>query len=287
MFVMKSNGIRWVFAFSVASIACSRAKPSSPPQPDGTVAVVGGVPITRPALDHQVQRLPAVIRARYDSADGRKQLLDTMVQGELLVREAERRGYDKDPEYQRLIKQQLVDHLLTRALDGKTGPQDIPNADAERHYQAHQSDYARPEQVRVGQILVKDRQVAVRLQRSARVQGRDASKAFADLGIIDRSTSTLSPVLLAGAYALENPGDVSDVLETEQGYHILRLTERLAGGPRPFAEVKEQIKAQLFQQRRNELSTRLLNESRARFKVEIFDSQIKAGSAVNVAAKGK
>ena len=46
------------------------------------------------------------------------------------------------------------------------------------------------------------------------------------------------------AFALK-PGEISDVVKTQYGYHIIMVTERKEGERKPFDQVKEQIKATL------------------------------------------
>jgi parvulin-like peptidyl-prolyl isomerase len=289
--------IAWlgVLAFAVV-VACGKAPAPTAAPPEGTVALVGGVPIAQSALDDQVQRLPASLRDQYQSPESRRPLLDAMIRNELLVREAERRGYDKDPEYQRMIKQQLIDRLLVKSLEGKGDPQQVSESEIEGYYRAHQSEFVRVDQVRVAHIVVKDRVQAARILKAARALGKANAAGFAalaskhsvdiatrnqggDLGYIDRNTSPISPVLMAGAHSLQGVGDVSGVLETEHGFHVLRLTERRSSAPRPLAEVKDQIRQRLFQQWRNQQTQRLLEASRARFKVEVYETKIKGGAA--------
>ncbi len=45
------------------------------------------------------------------------------------------------------------------------------------------------------------------------------------------------------AYALAKAGDISPVVKTEFGYHIIKLTEVQPGSTKAFADVKEQILA--------------------------------------------
>jgi peptidyl-prolyl cis-trans isomerase C len=46
------------------------------------------------------------------------------------------------------------------------------------------------------------------------------------------------------AFAL-SPGEISDVVKTQYGYHIIMVAERKDGEPKPFDQVKEQIRAAL------------------------------------------
>jgi hypothetical protein len=103
----------------------------------------GGKPAERvqPAGD----AIPDVQQPRGDGlhqspADKRK-LLGTLVDRELIAQEARRRGYDRRPEIQKLVNDHITAALLRDDVDLKLKPEDVPDADLEKYYREHESEF--------------------------------------------------------------------------------------------------------------------------------------------------
>jgi parvulin-like peptidyl-prolyl isomerase len=81
------------------------------------------------------------------------------------------------------------------------------------------------------------------------------------------TTDQLAPQVLKALAAMK-AGDVSDVIQIEQAYTIVRLGEHTAAGRAKFEEVKPQLEKELPQTRKNELRAALDKKLRESAKIE-------------------
>jgi peptidyl-prolyl cis-trans isomerase D len=191
--------------------------------------------------------------------------------------------FTKDPSRYKFGERRKIRYLTvdTQALRQTITP--TPQQ-VEGYYQANQQQFANPEQVHAQHVLLKTADkdaAAVRTQidailKEAKAPGADfaalarkyseddASKASGgDLGFFGRG-SMVKPFEDA-AFAMA-PGQISEVVQTDFGFHVIKLLEKRAAGQRPFAEVKDQITEQLKWQQAQERATALATALEARIK---------------------
>jgi peptidyl-prolyl cis-trans isomerase D len=150
------------------------------------------------------------------------------------------------------------------------GKPQISDADVQAYYNQHQAQYQVKEQVKVRHILIAVPQGAdAKTDHAAKAKADDLLKQiksganFADLasknsddpgsktqggelGWLDRGRTV--PEFDTVAFTL-NPGQTSDVIKTQFGYHILQVEEKKTAHLRPLSEVKAEIVPVLEQQR--------------------------------------
>jgi peptidyl-prolyl cis-trans isomerase C len=85
-----------------------------------------------------------------------------------------------------------------------------------------------------------------------------------DLGWFSR-TAMVQPFAEA-AFALQ-PGEMSGIVETIHGYHIIKVTGQGTAGPMPFDEVKGQIKETLEKRKTMSVVTQYREELRKAAKI--------------------
>jgi peptidyl-prolyl cis-trans isomerase C len=84
-----------------------------------------------------------------------------------------------------------------------------------------------------------------------------------DLGFIPRK-GVPDDGFAKAAFALQ-PGQVSEVVQTDYGYHLIKVTERKPGQPQEFDKIKEQVR-QVYAE---EMAVRLVGEQHKAAKVEV------------------
>ena len=162
----------------------------------------------------------------------------------------------KIPE-KRKVKYLLVD---VEALRAKIS---VPPADVERAYNDSIEQYSTPEQVRASHILLKTqgkdeaivKAKAEDVLKEAKAPGADFAalarkysedeanaKNGGDLDFFGKGR--MVPEFDNVAFAMQ-PGQISDLVKTEFGYHIIKLTDKKAGTTRKLDEVRQQLTEQL------------------------------------------
>jgi len=148
----------------------------------------------------------------------------------------------------------------------------VPAADVQRYYNDNIAQYQTPEQIRASHILLttagKD-EAAVRAQAEDLLKQVRAGADFAALatkfsedegskvngGDLDYfSRGRMVPEFEAAAFALP-PGQVSDVVKSQFGFHIIKVVDKKPAVTRTFDEVRPQIEEQLKAQRTDQQLT--------------------------------
>lgn len=184
-----------------------------------------------------------------------------------LSEQARQLGLDERP--QMLERRDLyTDDALIRLyfLEKVLTPIEITRQEIERYYQEHQIDFHRPERFSLRMIFFdpekegreKARQRALEAMDRIR-KGAEFDALIAEYSDIDEPdrTKEFGPYqpeegLLAAieAAALSLPvGEVSDIIEHDKGFHIIKLTQRTEAHDPPLDEVKDEIHERLLERK--------------------------------------
>lgn len=197
------------------------------------------------------------------------QLFDQFLDEQLLIRLAIERGLVEPGVDQR----QALDFLLR-----DDEPRAWSDDEIAAYYEAHRSDFTRPEEVRLRQILVADRAAAETAlaeirggepfaEVAARLSEEPRAAMGGDQGRLARDDLPLPFVETIFALA---PGEVSEVVAADYGFLIFQVVERFPAETVPLAEAASAIRRELERRRIDEQVESLVAEARERYNVRIF-----------------
>lgn len=245
----------------------------------------GGISVTRTDMEAELARAPADTRAQILAKPASvRQIVSNLMVRRALAQEAVRDGLEKDPlniAAMQIAKDRVLSDVRLQKLDAQNAPDaKAIEAYALSMYNANLSKFERPEQYRARHILIansgtESKAKATELLTQLRA-GADF-EALAKANSIDPSSAAkggdlgfFGPGRMVRPFedavrALKNTGDLSEVVESQFGFHIIRLEERKEKGVAPFDEVKGSLTKEAY--------TALMNDSRIQ-KVESLNKDI-------------
>ena len=178
------------------------------------------------------------------------------------------------------IRQSFLEKkVVTDITKGATEPTD---GEIEAYYKSNTEQMVQKPRAKLRQIFFLQEDMALRVFKEAQKekdlsrlakefsQGAEA-KVGGDLGWVERGTLEVFDKALA-----LNKGQVSPVLKSAFGYHIIQVLEKDAGGPRPLAQSKERIRREIRADREQALYTQWLEAQLAITKVFRDDELIES-----------
>ena len=180
------------------------------------------------------------------------------------------------------LEQQIRTTLVAEKIQKEiTKDVKVSDEEIEKYYKSHKSQYRQQESRRVRHILVKSNQRALAKTLYSRLAGGADFAKLAKRYSIDPSAKTsggeftvtkggaFDPKFTNAAFALRT-GQVSQPLKTQFGWHLI---EALAGpkppGVLPLGQVKESIRQQLLQEKKQKASADWFNDLRKEYEDKI------------------
>jgi len=264
MQLMKTSQILMASLAALFAAAACSAQSSA-------VAKVNGVTIPQSRLEMLLKN--ATAQGQPDSPELRNRIRDELITREIMVQEATKKGLDKNPEvtaqleFQRqgvLINAYLREYLKTNPVTEETMKKEYETAKAQmgtKEYKAHHILVKQEEDAK--QLIAQIKKGASFEKLAAEKsedQGSKAKGGDLDWSVPNRYVKPFSEALvkLKKGQLTETP------VQTQFGWHIIRLDDERPAKVPSYEEVKGQIQQQL----QNQAAQRAIADLRAKAKVE-------------------
>ena len=237
----------------------------------------------------ELERMPHDVRVRFLSdPEMMRQLVDQTYLRRALAQRAERNGLAQQPRMQAqlilLREGTLADAEVARLMEQvQPDPAEVDKL-ARAVYRAEPERFKAQATTKASHILIRGndeaahqqaREVLAQLKAGASFEEL-AGKVSADPGSARRGGSLgafpkgkMVPEFDAALEQLKEPGDLSGIVQTQFGLHIIRLDGRNPAMDRPYDEVAEELRAEVVQRLRQRARDQDLQQLRAQAKGDL------------------
>ncbi|MFO1257448.1 MAG: SurA N-terminal domain-containing protein [Gammaproteobacteria bacterium] len=156
---------------------------------------------------------------------------------------------------------------------------EVSSSDLSEYYEEHKNVFETPEKVKVSHILISSQEKGSLEKAKAeietiqnRLKQGESFEALArefsddpvsakDGGVLDWVTKgEVVPQFEEAAFNLNKPGEISDIIQTGFGYHLIKLIAHQDTQLKPFDVVKDEIAAEIRRQKAEEQQINLADE---------------------------
>ncbi|NLK98979.1 peptidylprolyl isomerase [Defluviitalea saccharophila] len=217
--------------------------------------------------------------AQFRSPYGQKQLLNEIIAQELLYSEALENGFDKEESFVVVLEQMKKSLLMQYAANKLMTSVSVDDEEVRAYFEANKSIFAQPKTVAASHILVDSEEEALKIldeinngldfsdaaRKYSKCPSKDSGGALGEF-----SQGKMVPEFEQAAFSME-PGEISKPVQTQFGYHIIKVDQVNEAKESSFEEVKDEVKNQCLFNKQQEVYIEKQEELKKKYSVEILD----------------
>lgn len=239
------------------------------------LALVQGKEITEQVVLKFLNDLGPQMAMQFQSPEGMKRVVDELVNQEVIYLDAIEKGIDKEEEYkieldrvkEGLLKQYAVNQLLMDIS--------VTEEEVQEYYNENKDRFQKPESIVASHILIESEEKAnaIIAEINEGISFEDAAIKYStcpskeqggNLGEFTRGQ--MVPEFDTAAFDME-VDNISEPIQTQFGYHIIKVLGKNEGSLSEFDEVKDQLTQQLLGVKQQEFYLIKTNELKQKYDV--------------------
>jgi peptidyl-prolyl cis-trans isomerase C len=243
------------------------------------LAKVNGKEITRFDVEQFMRSLGQERAAQFNNEEGRKKLLDELINQNLYLADAIDSKIEETAEYQNEMAR-MKEVILTQVnINSTMRGVGIVESEIKDHFDKNQAKYNKPASANTSHILVPTEEECKSIREKIvnnEIDFAEAAKQYSkcpssqkggELGMYPKGQ--MVPEYDAVSFSME-VGKISQPVKTQFGYHLIKLNENNDVKTVSFEEVKNQVANDLRSKKQNEAYFNKLQDLKAKYNVEMM-----------------
>ena len=243
---------------------------------NNVLAVVGGKQITNADVDAMIASMGQQGQA-YMSPQGRAMILEELIAQKLLLLDATRNLFEREPAFKEQLARVKEDLLINYAVGKVVSGVRVTDDEAKKFFDENPDQFMGQETVSASHILVDSEEKAnellakitageISFEEAARENSScPSSREGGSLGEFGRGQ--MVPEFDSACFEME-VGEVRGPVQTQFGYHLIRLDGKKAAEPLHFGDVREAITRQLTMEKQQAAYRSKINQLKILYPVE-------------------
>ncbi|MGN1347145.1 MAG: peptidylprolyl isomerase [Eubacteriales bacterium] len=242
------------------------------------LASVGGKPITDMDVDMMLAQMGQ--RAQpYNNPQGRAMILDQLINRRLFLMDAQKNLYEREPAFKEQLTRVKEEMLSNYAVQKAVERVRVTDDEAKKYFEENPGQFAPEMTFNASHILVDSEEAAADLAekiRSGEISFEDAAVRYSTCpsgknggSLGEFGHGQMVPEFEAACEALEE-GEMSAPVQTQFGWHLIKLVSKGMGKEVRYADVAENLKAALLEQKQQAAYQSKINQLKILFPVDKF-----------------
>jgi len=244
------------------------------------LAAIGGTAMT--VTDRDLEEMIASLGQRgknYDTREGRAAILEQLINQKLLLLDATRNLYEREPEFKaelaRVKEDLLVNYAATKAVSSVR----VTDAEVEKFFEENKDELVGEKTVNASHILVSDEAQASDILekiRAGEISFEDAAKKYSSCpsaaeggNLGDFGRGQMVPEFDEACFSMEE-GEIRGPVRTQFGYHLIRLNAVHEAAPLKLTDIKEEIRRKLLADKQQSAYQSKINQLKILYPVDRY-----------------
>ena len=217
---------------------------------------------------------------QYNSPEGRKMILEQLIADKLFLQDARRNLYEAEAEFraefQKMKDTLLIRYASSKALKGVT----VSDKEVLDYYEANKEQFVGPATVDASHILVASREMALEILakiNAGETTFEDAARDYSscpskenDGSLGEFGQGQMVPEFDKAVFAMEEGTITAEPVETQFGFHLIKLNKKNESQVTPFAEIEAELREALTGEKMRAAYQSKINQLKIMYPVDMM-----------------